>query len=237
MGRRYQQRSTIKKENFNRDQGFTLVEILVALVLVTIVFLSLPISNTNNGRKALERTIDHFDRAVRFAQNEAILRNTVTRIKINFEKRPQEYKVQYGPAQKIKIPGFEDIEEMSLSEREIYEAKMEKFNRRFATVSEFKDQPNTPEGEVIILGVGTNLYPNIVREGIVSVFFYPSGERDDTIFILSSDSEMATLRVQSFNERTTDEYIQVLGEEDMDEDQFSDAIDTKVKELYEQWSK
>jgi prepilin-type N-terminal cleavage/methylation domain-containing protein len=237
MGRRHKQRQAVKTAKKTDQSGFTLVEILVALILVTIVFLSLPLAPPDGGRKALERTLDNLDRAVRFAQNESILRNTVVRLVIKLDKRPQEYYVQYGPAQKIKIPSFEDLEDLSLSEREIYDAKMEKFNRQFATVSEFKDQPTSPEPNIIIAALGTSLSPTAFTEGQASMFFYPSGERDDTLIILSSDNEMASLEITSFNERTTDQYYAIEGVEQMDDDQFADAVESKMKEIYEKWTK
>ena len=84
--------STQTKFNFLKSQqGFTILEIMVALALMGIIVLAIPTNFTQSDYNVLEEDVDNLDRAVRMAQNEAVLRNVITRIKIDLDKMPMEF--------------------------------------------------------------------------------------------------------------------------------------------------
>jgi len=88
----------------SNHQGFSLIEILVALVLAAMMFMVIPSSDHVQKHRDLQTAVDDLDRSVRFASNEAVLRNAVVRLRISLDKSPTEYTVEYGPAGNLPLP-------------------------------------------------------------------------------------------------------------------------------------
>ncbi len=221
-----------KKIQFN--EGLTLIEILVGLALVSFIYLALPSSEENISRRKLQSTIDSFDRATRFANNEAILRNTIVRLRLMLDTEPIEYAVEYGPTEKFQLPKYEDISKLSLKEQERYADIVKNVNQQFHKVTEFKSFNKAIEDEVRILGVSSSLYPDLQLGAEASIYFYPSGERDSALIICNHDEEIATLEIQPFTEKNIDRYLEVDFVDGID---IEDKLYDKSREIYNEWIK
>lgn len=195
--------------------------------------------DTSDNRGELEEAILHFDRAVKVATNESILRNTVTRIFIDFEPESEEsevttasYSVQFGPDGGLALPKAKDLSRIGLRDLEKYEEKQKKFNSKFNTVPDFEKR-TLPE-EILFKGVASSYLKNIQVEGKMSIYFYPTGEKDEAIIFLSSRDELAYLQIDAFSDETRLKYYSLSGSE-LDNPQ--DSLDNKVKEVHSQWIK
>lgn len=224
----------LKNNNYSH-QGFSLVEILVALALMAAIFSLVSTSSDNRGE--LEESILHFDRAVKVASNESILRNTVTRIFIDFEEVSEAteeptvtYSVQFGPTGGMTLPKAEDLSKIGLNDLEKYEKRQKKFNSKFNTVPDFEKRVLPPQ--IKFQGIASSYIKDIQSEGKISIYFYPTGERDDAIIFLSSFNELAYLKVQAFTEQTILKYVP-LSQSELDNPQ--DSLDNKIKEVHSQW--
>ena len=83
------------KSPLSSDYGFTLIEILIALALMSLVF-SFALNYNFTSRQLLEGELKKIERAINYASDEAPLRNKVIRIKFNLEEAPQSFTLEYG---------------------------------------------------------------------------------------------------------------------------------------------
>lgn len=220
------------KKRFCTNQGMSLIEILVGLALISLIYFVIPRSNDDLARKRLESTIDSFDRAIRFANNESILRNTIVRLKILMDKIPVEYVVEYGPTDTFILPENKDLSKLTLKQQEKYSEVLDDVNKQFTKSSEFKDINKAVDDDVKILGVATSLYPGLQTEGSASIYFYPSGERDSAIIICSSDNQIGMLEVQPFTEETKDNYLAI---DLVAGDDIMDKLSEEAQNSYKEW--
>ena len=75
------------------QNGFSIIEILIALVLISLTFTMVDFGG-GDDRKKLEAAIEDISRAVGFAKNEAILKNKISRLKFDLSKNPATYTVE-----------------------------------------------------------------------------------------------------------------------------------------------
>lgn len=227
--------STPKISNSSsHDQGFSLIEILVALFLASLIFLALPSSENSRRHQDLQSAVDDLDRAVRFAAQESILRNTVTRLKIELEKSPVEYVVEYGPSENLVLPTLVDTTKLDLEEIEAQKRKQSQLDGQFTKVEEFQDVTRAFSPEVELLGVANQFQKNLMRDQTATIYFYPTGERDGALLIFATQDELATLAIEPFQEKTRASYFpipQVEGEIA----KADDFRETKVQELVNTW--
>lgn len=223
-----------QKNILNNQQGFTLVEILIGLTLLVVILTLIPISLTGTDREKIQEAMTKVDRAVRFATDEAILRNSVVRIRFDLEKDPNEYFIEFGSGANIVLPEAKDLSELSIKDRERELEKAQKLDGQFNVVSEFEESNETfPEG-ISLYALGTTYYPELMVEGMVSLYFYPTGERDSALLIFNSIEEMATLSISPFESATFDNYYPFSQTE---LDNVDDTLENKSKELFEKWQK
>jgi type II secretory pathway pseudopilin PulG len=193
--------TNFKKKFIQKNDGFTIIEILIVLFLITLIFFAIPYGTTNTETKAMESAIDAFDRAIRFASQEAILRNSVVRLKIEVEKSPVEYAVEYGPKDAFVLPEFTDQSVQSLDDQERNKKKANDIDSKFAKVPEFDDINKEIEETVKVLGVATSARTAFVRTGTPAIYFYPSGERDSSLILLATSQEVAGIDIQAYNDK------------------------------------
>lgn len=218
-----------------RNQGFSLLEILIAMVLVTLV-LGYSINFSINTRSQLDEGLQSVERAIRFGSDEAALRSSMVRIHFMLTQKPHQFALEYGPGDGFVIPAkiTEDAPVVT-SEAEAEElAKIDKkLNQQFNRITEFKEK-NTELPEVVtVVGIGTTLTPGLITTGGPSVYLYPSGERDGAIIILATEEELATLEMAPFSGDIVTSYYP-LGQ-DIPLDEVPEAQQTKARELYEEW--
>lgn len=225
--------STIKTSKLiNNHQGFSLIEILVALVLAALIFLAVPSSDNVQRHRDLQTAVDDLDRSVRFAGNEAVLRNTVVRLRISLDKSPVEYTVEYGPAGNLPLPEMTEKTSLSLEEEKAEADKRAALDRQFTKVEEFEDIKHEISSDVTILGVASTSQKKLMDQGEANIYFYPTGEKDGALIIFSTVEEMAWLEIAPFLSETNSVF-EPLNTSSVAK--LEDILQTRMEEVYKQW--
>jgi prepilin-type N-terminal cleavage/methylation domain-containing protein len=223
----------------SNTKGFTLVEVLVALFLLTMSMAFMMDSiGSSNPREELEKTVDDLQKAIRFSRDEAILRGRITRLYIELDSDPQTYRVEFGPDEKFTLPSFltDDPDKVSSREKEENKKKEKKLNNSFTPMEEFQGEPIQINENTIIKSIGTTLTNTTYGGGNISLFFYPSGEKDGGFFLIASGDSMATLTYEAFTNDIEENYYEI--EEDSDDEDILEAyFSDKAKEFFEKWNK
>jgi prepilin-type N-terminal cleavage/methylation domain-containing protein len=227
------QTSVQKTSSFiNNHQGFSLIEILVALVLAAMIFLALPSSDNVQKHRDLQTAVDDMDRSLRFASNEAVLRNTVVRLRISLDKVPIEYTVEYGPAGNLPLPDMPEKASKSLAEEKVETEKRAALDRHFTKVEEFEDIKHKISEDVTILGMASTSQKKLMKEGEATLYFYPTGEKDGGLIIFSTVEEIAYLEIAPFLSETNAvfEPLKTSGVAKLE-----DILQTRMDEVYKEW--
>lgn len=208
----------------NHEQsGFSLIEILVALFLVTIVITTFTVSDSAfSNRSRLDQALDNLERAARFSKDEAVLRNAIVRILINLDEDPQTFTVQFTTNKDFLLT--EEMlsigeEGLGLSEQEEEEKEINDLNKQFSDVEEFTEEPFELPINIKILAVGNALTKNFQLGGQASLFVYPTGERDSSVIYLMSDDEMAYVELPKFTNQFERSYRQLDNPQTLEEDE------------------
>lgn len=189
------------KHSISDERGFSLLEILVALFLVALMFATFNYSSlSGTNRDKVEEVQELLERAVRFASDESVLRNTVIRIHFSLDKEPQEFTVEYGPDEDFILPKkvLNVSKVVTLKEAEELKKFNKGINKKFNKVKEFQEDPMLLPDNIKILAVGSSLTEYNQNDGEVSLYVFPSGEKDSAIISILSADEVATLETSSF---------------------------------------
>ena len=225
--------STQKISNIlKQQQGFSLIEILVALILASLVFLAVPTGDDTQKHRDLQSAVSDMERSMRFASNEAVLRNTVVRLRISMDKEPVEYNVEYGPPGNLPLPDMPEKPNNSLAEDKAEQTKIANLNKQFTKVEEFEDIRHELSEDVSVIGIATSFQKKILIENDGSIYFYPSGEKDAALVFLSTDEEIAYLEVQPFLSETRSVF-ETLKTESVAKKE--DILQTRMDEVYKEW--
>ena len=226
--------NTKNKKSNKWQQGFSIIEVLVAIGLIALVFSIIPLGLTDTERQKIEAVMSKLNRAIRFSVDESVLRNSIVRIKFELDKDPAEYYIEYGEGSNIVLPQAKDLSNLSLRDREIFLQKAKKLDGQFTKVEEYRDSNEVlPEG-IYIYGVGTTYNPRVITEGDAYIYFYPTGEKDNVILIFTGAQELATLKVFPFEERTEETFI-TFTENELANLEYT--LENKTKDLFERWLK
>lgn len=185
------------------------------------------------SHQKLVDTLDAFERAARFAQNEAVLRNRIIRLAIKLDGESQSFTVQYGPDSDFVLPVqyFTSNDVSELLNDEERSAKLEKVEKAFQNVEEFQEDPIEVDNLVTVIGIASGLTQSMQFSNTASLFFYPSGEKDSAFIAIGTDEEMATLSYQAFTQEFDRKFFQIEGTTgDILEFQVAQA-----KKFYEEW--
>lgn len=217
---------------FQNQRGFSLIEILVALLLASLVLISFPSSDQTEKHRNLQSAVADIERAMGFASNEAILRNTVVRLRISFEKDPIEYNVEYGPPGNMPLPDMQEKTSKSLDEEKAETEKIANLNKQFTKVEEFEEIRHELSADVQITGIATTFQKKIMSDGEASIYFYSTGEKDGALIFFATDDETAYIEVQPFlsEYRTVFEPIKTESVAKKE-----DILQTKMDEVYKEW--
>lgn len=217
------------------NRGFTLIEILVALALIAI-FMTMAVSDSFNTSADLDKQYNDLDRAVRFVSDEAALRNSVVRIHFMLGKAPQEYAVEYGPSDSFILPPVGEFEtKTQTKEEEEKAAKLTKdINMKFNKVQEYQESNTEVSDNVKIVGIGNAASEKFVSTGDVSIYSFPTGEKDAAIIVLANDETVISLEVSPFNSRVEKKSYKI---EQTGNREITDLQNEKAKEIFETWLK
>jgi prepilin-type N-terminal cleavage/methylation domain-containing protein len=216
------------------NQGFSLIEILVALVLAALIFLALPSSDHVQRHRDLKSAIDDIERSVKFAENEAVLRNSVVRIRISLDKNPIEYTVEFGPPGNLPLPDMPQKLSKSLAEEKKEKEIKSALDNQFNKVEEFEDIKHEIPSSVTILGVATNSQKELIKDGEANIYFFPTGEKDGGIIILSTSEEIAQIEIEPFLSESKSYYETIKNPAVA---KMEDVLQTKLEEVYKNWLK
>jgi prepilin-type N-terminal cleavage/methylation domain-containing protein len=227
--------SKFLKKSLNQNQGFTLIEILVALVLIALV-LGISINGSFNSRESLDRDVANVERAIRFMSDEATLKNAVIRLHIMLDKEPQEYAVEYGPSDSFILPPKAEFETKVESKEEEEKRKKDtkNLNMKFTKVAEFQEQNTEMSSDIKIIGVATPQSEKLQTSGEVSVYAFPSGEKDEALVLVGSDEDIISLKVDAFSNKIERE-THPLGKPTNGEKDLNELQQARAKEIFEKW--
>ena len=225
--------STQKISNSRLGQdGFSLIEILVALVLASLVFLSFPSGEGTQNHRDLQTAVSNIERAMRFASNESVLRNTVVRLRLSLDKTPLEYNVEYGPPGNMPLPDMPVKPTESLEDEKSDKEKQANLSKQFAKVEEFEEIRHELSEDVQILGIATSYQKKILTNNEASLYFYPTGEKDAALIFFATDDELAYLEVQPFLSETRSVFEPLKTESVAKKE---DILQTRMDEVYKEW--
>lgn len=216
------------------QKGFTIIEIMVAMSLIVLIFAIVPISSSFNSHTQLQTTISDLERAVRFANNEAILRNKIVRIRFLLNGEQQEYTIEFGTNSDLILPEAVDLSKLSIKDREEQEKKQGKLDSQFSVVDELYDENKKVSSGVYIYGIATSYNESLITADEFSIYFYPTGERDNALIIFSTDEEIAHLIIPPFEQTTFKEYYIFT---DIEMEDFDGSLESKAQDMYTEWLK
>jgi hypothetical protein len=207
---------------------------MVALLLAALVFLAIPSGDSAHNHRQLKSSLENLERSMRFASNEAILRNTVVRVRINLDKSPTEYTVEYGPAGNLPLPeAQENVQNLSLAEQKQALDKASFISKQFTKVEEFEDIKQELADEITIIGVATTAQKGITKKGEASIYFYPTGEKDGALIFLSTVEEIAYIEIEPFL-ADSNQVFEPINTSSVAK--LEDLLQTKMDEVYREWA-
>lgn len=219
--------------NISNQKGFTLIEMLVALLLVTII-LTLVAGTSFSSRRNLDEALNNLERGIRFSTDEAALRNTMIRLKMKLDEDPQTWSVEFGPDGNFVLPATQISASKSKSDEDKEKNKQKKIDKKFSRVKEFQDEEKALPGGVRIVGIATSLTQVMMLDGQNAVYIYPTGEKDSAIIVIATDEEVASLEVSPFTMEMKRAYYSLDDESDSD---LSEKQIEIAEDIYQKWLK
>jgi prepilin-type N-terminal cleavage/methylation domain-containing protein len=194
----YTIKRTTKQTILSRS-GFTLIEILIALALMSLVF-SFALNYSFTSRQLLEQESKKIERALNYVSDESSLRNKVIRLKFNLEELPQTFTIEYGPDENFVLPAKKYPEKETLTKDQIekVEAELKKIDRNFLPITDINDENLQIDEGIQVLGIGIPEDQKIIFDFYPSVHFYPSGEKDAVIIFLATNEEIIAIVLSPF---------------------------------------
>ncbi|HLE12471.1 MAG: hypothetical protein A2504_07735 [Bdellovibrionales bacterium RIFOXYD12_FULL_39_22] len=216
-------------------QGFSLIEILVALALVGLVY-TIAITGQSSPRASLDDVTEQIERYVRFASDEAALRNTIMRLHFKLDENPQTFFLEVGPESALAMPEerVKDTSKMTKEEKEEYEKSVSDFNKNFSKLKDFEDSEQEVPDNIRIIGVSTSDLDYLTIDSDAYIYIYPTGEKDNGLIIVSSDTEMIALEINPYTFEFNRSY-HTMGPPN--EEELEDRQIDLAKEIYANWPK
>lgn len=211
----------------HQQSGFTLVEILVALALVSII-LFMAAGNSFSTRKNLDEMSNKIERISRFSSDEANLKNQFVRLSIDLGAEEQVLKLEYSDNPALILDPTEDSE--SIKDKEESDKKKKEFNKSFSNVQDFDPADFELPVGVKFLAIASSLDNKLVKNEIANIFFYPTGEKDSALILLYTDDEIAVIKLFAFTTEIKREYIRLEDEVAGDPEKIMDLADGIFKE-------
>ncbi len=215
------------------NKGFTLIEMLVALLLVTIV-LTVVSGTSFSTRRNLDEALNDIERGIRFSSDESALRNSIIRVRFKLDEDPQTWSVEFGPDGNFVLPPINHSVSQSKSDEEMEKKAQSEVDKQFSRIKEFQESDREFPLGVRVIGVATSLTQAMLLDGENSVYIYPTGEKDSAIIIVASDDELASLKISPFTMDIEREYFTVELQRDGD---ITEAQIELAERIYQEWQK
>ena len=220
------------------QSGFSLLEILVAMALVTIV-LTMVAGSSFSSRKNLDEMMSKVERAVRFSSDESTLKNQFVRITFDILSEEQSIKISYSDEENLVIDPNLVAAQAAINKKEAEEEEQTKAEQKtpprdpFSPVQEVDSDDFTFPLGVRLVGVATSLSKRLVIDNDPQIYFYPTGEKDSAIIIFATDDEIAYLEISPFQRVIDRNYIQF--DDDVTQDNFVEKTTEMAQEIYKEW--
>ena len=222
----------------SKKAGFSLLEILIALALVTIMF-SLVGSYNYTQRQEVEDLLGKLDQSIGTLIDESTVKHRMTRIRIDLDDTPQKVHFEYAQRHDmtIDLELLEDKTKLTDSERERLKKKEDDFNNNFSRISDLEGGSLEVSDRVRILGVGLVEQRVFVSSGSPSVYFFPNGEKDPAVIFLATDSEIHYLSISPFGFKIDKNLEKINSLTLPEEELFEEEVLDQTKEIFEEISK
>ena len=99
---------------------------------------------------------------------------------------------------------------------------------------EFQESNSEISENVKILGIGSSHSEKLKTTGDVSIYAFPTGEKDDAIILLASDEAVISLEINAFNQKIEKKThkLEIIGNREIGDLQIE-----KAKEIFDSWIK
>lgn len=216
------------------NQGFTVLEILIALLLITVV-MAVAISDPFSNSKELDKEVDNVQRAIRFMGDEAVLKNSVIRFHFLLNSEPQQYAIEYGPSDQFVLPPEDEpVATLSVEEEAREEKEKKELNLKFNKVQEFQESNYEVNSNVRIIGVGQASSNQLKTTGEVSIYAFATGEKDQSLVFLGNEETVVSLEIEPFTNNVNKNTYPLDSSKNLD---MIEAQNQKAKEIFEAWAK
>lgn len=221
------------------QSGFSLLEILVAMALVTVI-LTMVTGSSFSSRKNLDEMMSKVERAVRFSSDESTLKNQFVRISFDILSEEQSLKISYSDEDNLVIDPNLIAAQAAINKKEEEEEQETKAQKKnlprdpFTPVQEVdSDEFLFPTG-VKLIGVATSLSKMLVIDNDPQIYFYPTGEKDSAIIIFATDDEIGYLEINPF-QRVIDRNYILFEEDEITQENFVEKTTEMAQEIYKEW--
>ncbi len=217
--------SLAKTCNTYKESGFSLFEVLAVIVLIGIVStMGYKLISGQSGADKLDEFKDDISRTIGFAQSEAIIRNRVIRLIIHLDKTPQSSTLQMASTTQLLLPekNLESTITSSLDDEE-KKKSLDKFNQNFLPLPDSESKEFSIDVQIIAMAHLESKDLQFTQD--FSTFFYPSGEKDPTLFIVKADNEVMALSYDGFRDRINTKYYPYEAGE----------INTFAEQIFKDW--
>jgi prepilin-type N-terminal cleavage/methylation domain-containing protein len=194
--------------DFNhRELGFTLMEILAVISLISIIFYVGATMMRNNSRDEIEQVVNSIQRGVRFANDESVIRNYTVRLKISMDKNPQVLALEYTTQTELLIedPTNED-DNLAQEDKQTKLKRQKEINQSFLVNEDFKKNVEPIPESVIIFAAKTADQNKLSFQQEFHLYFYPSGIRDQGQIFLANIEEFALISIDAVRDKIDVEY-------------------------------
>ncbi len=220
--------STQKRNN--NQSGFSLIEILISLLLITVITYVM-VNMGFQRHNILRDTVNEIERAIRYSSAESTFRNKIIRIYFDLELEEQKFSVEQGPDSSFILPSINpksNTINMNKKKREL----TDNINQQFNKIRDFGDSIEI-DSSIKIIGIATSNQEKLISDSNTSIYFYVTGEKDDAIIIMAADNEIAIIKSYPFSMEIETEY-RAIPEHNQSPEETYEAI---AKEEFDKWQK
>lgn len=193
------------------QSGFSLIEVLAVIVLIGLMStVGYRLINSQSGADKLDKFKDDLTRTINFAKSEAIIRNRVIRLVVHLNKTPQSSSLQMASTTQLLLPEktAESVVNSPLDDEEKKKSE-DKFNQNFLALPDSEAKEFSIDVQIVAVGHLESKELQFAEDSATedfSTFFYPSGEKDPTLFIVKADNEVMALSYDGFRDRINTKY-------------------------------
>ena len=219
---------TLPQSIAKNDWGFSLIEILVTIAVISLVFMFIPNNFFDTEHEDMKESVAQILRATHLAQDEAILGHRIARIRFDLEKNPIEFKIELAENENLLFEQEVDTSKLSKDELTAFKKKKEDFDSQFSEVTDMQESELKLPLDVIFVAVGKGDKQIAKPEKTLSIYFYPSGEKDEMIIFLGNQQEIGKIEFNAFSDIFDEEFFALNN---------TNTSETIIQGQFEKWIK